>query len=146
MHGIRIAAAHLFVAFSAASAGAGESDPVGTWLHGNKRIKVAIAPCGDALCGSIVWFRWPNDAEGAPLVDLMNPNPALRDRPLLGLRVLDGLRPEGPGKWTGGRIYNPDDGVQYRAELTIGEDGDARIRAYVLLPLFGKTFIWTRGP
>ena len=38
--------------------------PNGVWLHPNKRIQVEIAPCGAMLCGKMVWFRRPNDAEG----------------------------------------------------------------------------------
>lgn len=118
--------------------------PVGVWLHDNKRIEIEIAPCGDRLCAKIVWFRWPNDAQGLPLVDLKNSNAALRARPLLGLTVLEGLRRTGANSWEDGKVYNPDDGVDYQARMSMGEDGTLRIRAYVLLPLFGHTLVWTR--
>jgi uncharacterized protein (DUF2147 family) len=140
----RIAYALLFALFAAASIGAQSQTPFGVWLHANKRIRVAIAPCGDRLCGKIVWFRWPNDAQGLPLVDLKNPNPMLRKRPLLGLTVLRGLRHTGENVWTEGRIYNPDDGVDYSAQMSIQEDGTLRACAYVLLPALGETLIWTR--
>ncbi len=94
----------------------------------------------------MVWFKWPNDAQGLPLVDLKNANPALRSRPLLGLTILQGLRRTGEGTWDEGRIYNPDDGVDYRALMSIGGDGTLRVRAYVLVPLLGKSFIFTRVP
>lgn len=129
---------------AAASIRAQSPTPIGVWLHPNKRIQVEIAHCGDRLCGKMVWFRWPNDARGLPLVDINNPDPALRSRPLLGLRILHGLRRTGERTWEGGRIYNPDDGVNYRARMTIGEDGTLRVRAYVLLPILGKTLVWTR--
>ena len=118
--------------------------PVGVWLHANERIQVEIAPCGDELCGTLVWFRWPNDAQGLPLVDLKNADPKLRTRPLLGLTILYGLRRTGEHKWEGGKIYNPDDGRDYQAAMSIREDGALRVRAYKLLPIFGKNFIWTR--
>lgn len=118
--------------------------PVGVWLHPNGRIRVAIAPCGDRLCGKLVWFRWPNDSEGLPLVDIKNADPALRTRPLLGLTILRGLRRTGARSWGDGRIYNPDEGVDYRAQMTIAEDGALHVRAYVVVPLLGKTFVWTR--
>lgn len=124
---------------------AGESrTPVGVWLHANGRIKIEIAPCGDLLCGNIVWFKWPNDAQGLPLVDLKNGDPALRTRPLLGLTVLYGLRHTGANSWEGGYVYNPDDGENYRANMTIQADGTLRIRAYVLISWIGHTLIWTR--
>jgi uncharacterized protein (DUF2147 family) len=128
----------------APSVAALSSTPTGVWLHANKRIQIEISPCEDHLCGKIVWFQWPNDAQGLPLVDLKNRVPALRGRPLLGLTVLEGLRGTGENIWTEGRIYNPDDGENYLARMSIENDGSLRIRAYLLLPLFGHTLIWSR--
>jgi uncharacterized protein (DUF2147 family) len=116
--------------------------PVGIWLHENGRFKLEIAPCGDELCGKLVWFRWPNDAQGLPLVDLKNPDSALRTRPLLGLTVLTGLRRVADGKWEDGEIYNPDDGEEYKVQITIQGDGSLRARVYKFLPIFGETLIW----
>jgi uncharacterized protein (DUF2147 family) len=118
--------------------------PVGVWLHDNKRIEIQIEPCGETLCGKLVWFKWPNDAQGLPLVDLKNPDAALRTRPLLGLTVLDGLHRTGENTWEGGNIYDPDDGESYAASMSIGADGSLQVRAYVLLPMLGKTLVWTR--
>ena len=134
----------LIAALFATPAGAQSPTPTGVWLHANKRIQVEIAPCGDRLCGKLVWFRWPNGADGLPLIDLKNDDPALRKRPLLGLAILYGLRRTGDDSWEDGKIYNPDDGVDYNATMSIQEDGTLRVRAYGLLPIFGKTLIWTR--
>ena len=125
-------------------AGAQSSTPVGVWLHDNKRIEIEIAPCGENLCGRLVWLKSPNDTQGLPRVDAKNPDAALRTRPLLGLTVLDGLRRTGEGTWEDGNIYNPDDGEAYRASVSILEDGAMQVRAYEHLPVFGKTLIWTR--
>ena len=117
--------------------------PVGVWLHPDKRIEIEIAPCGDRLCAKIVWFKRPNGDNGLPLADVKNRNPALRLRPLLGLNVLQGLRAAGENNWEDGEVYNPDDGVNYRARMSIDNAGDLRIRAFILLPLLGHTLIWT---
>ncbi len=143
MQGLRRTVVLLIGLLATTLARAEAPTPVGVWMDATERIKVDIAPCGDALCGDIVWFRWPNDAAGLPLVDLNNPDPALRGRPLLGLRVLHSLRSEGPGRWGGGMIYNPDDGAAYHARMSL-EDGDLHVRAYSLLPVLGKTFVWSR--
>lgn len=140
----RIACLLLSLLLAALPAAAQSPTPAGVWLHDNKRIQIEIAPCGDRLCAKLVWFRWPNDAQGLPLVDLKNPDPALRKRPLLGLTVLRGLRRTGENTWEGGTIYNPDDGTEYSASMSIQNDSTLRVRAYVLLPLIGHTFIWTR--
>jgi uncharacterized protein (DUF2147 family) len=142
---IVLSAAFLTAVLSLAPAGAQEGPtPTGVWLHANKRIQIEISPCDDRLCARIIWFQWPNDAEGLPLVDLKNKDPALRHRPLLGLTVLEGLRLTGENVWSDGRIYNPDDGVNYLARMSVETNGSLRIRAYVFLPLFGHTLLWTR--
>jgi uncharacterized protein (DUF2147 family) len=91
----------------------------------------------------MVWFRWPNDAEGRPLVDFKNSNPALRARPLLGLTVVHAFLRTGERSWEG-KIYNPDDGIEYKAVMTIQTDGTLHVRAYIIVPALGKTFIWSR--
>lgn len=134
----------LLVLLIAAPAVAQSPTPTGVWLHANGRIRVEITPCGDRLCGKLVWFKWPNDLAGLPLVDVKNADPRLRNRPLLGLTVVRDLRRIGENSWGDGRIYNPDDGMDYLATMSILADGTLRVRAYVLMPLLGKTFLWTR--
>jgi uncharacterized protein (DUF2147 family) len=140
----RFAGFFLLALLAAAPVGASNPTPVGVWLHANGRIEVEIAPCGDRLCGKLVWFKWPNDAQGRPLVDLKNPAPKLRKRPLLGLTILTGLRSAGDGTWEDGTIYNPDDGITYEALMSFAGDGNLRVRAYVMFPFLGETQIWTR--
>lgn len=140
----RFAGFFLLALLAATPVGAGSPTPVGVWLHSNGRIEVEISRCGDRLCGKLVWFKWPNDAQGRPLVDLKNPDSKLRKRPLLGLTILTGLHPAGDGTWEDGTIYNPDDGMTYEALMSIRGDGNLRVRAYVLFPFLGETQIWTR--
>jgi uncharacterized protein (DUF2147 family) len=125
------------VLLSAAPAAAQSATPSGVWLHANGRIRVEIVSCGDRLCGKLVWFKWPNDLAGLPLVDVKNADPKLRARPLLGLTVVQDLRRTGENSWGDGRIYNPDDGVDYRATMSIQADGTLHVRASVLIPLLG---------
>ncbi len=120
------------------------STPVGVWQHANGRIEVQIAPCNNRLCGRLVWLKRPNDAQGRPRIDFKNPDPALRWRPLLGLTVLHGLRRIGERMWGDGEIYNPDDGMNYKALISVETDGTLHVHAYVLFPLLGQTQIWTR--
>jgi uncharacterized protein (DUF2147 family) len=141
---MRLWTALLFAVLATISARAEEKTPVGVWLHANERIRVEIFPCGDRLCGKIVWFKWPNDAHGLPLVDLKNEDQALRSRPLLGLTVIRNLRRTGENEWTGGELYNPDDGQEYGVQVSIQNDSTLRVRAYLLLPELGETLIWSR--
>ena len=118
--------------------------PVGVWMHASERIKIEITPCGERFCGQIVWLSWLNDPKGLPLEDIKNSDPILRTRPLLGLIVLRDLRRVAASSWEGGKLYNPVDGKDYSALMSIEEDGSLHMRAYVLLPLFGQTQLWSR--
>ena len=53
---------------------------------------------------------------GLPWTDKNNPDPAHRGRPLIGVPVLYGLVPDGPGHWSG-RLYNIDNGNSYAGHL-----------------------------
>lgn len=118
--------------------------PEGVWLHSNERIRVEIAPCGERLCGKIVWLKYPNDEMGVPLTDPENPDRAQRTRLVMGMTVIRGLVRSGPRLWTHGTIYNPDDGETYSARVTVVNPDTVQVRAYKLLPLFGETQVWTR--
>ncbi|HWI26298.1 MAG TPA: DUF2147 domain-containing protein [Stellaceae bacterium] len=115
----------------------------GRWLSENKRGVIDLYPCGNTICGKLVWLREPNYA-GAPRVDVKNPDPALRRRPLCGLVVLGGFRHMSPQLWTDGRIYDPQNGKTYRATLFLEGLGLLRLRGYIGTPFLGRSETWTR--
>lgn len=90
----------------------------GRWLTAEGKAVVEIAPCADrsgpALCGRIAQVLKPRP--GGPPTDINNPDPALRGRPMAGLVILTEFRPD-DDRWRG-RIYDPESGRTYRAELT----------------------------
>src|SRR5689334_25196067 len=86
--------------------------PDGTWLLAN-RVAVEVFECSGQVCGRIVWLVRPRTPEGRPDVDRLNPDPGLRQRPLCGLTIIWGLQPEGPGRWSNGSLYDPQDGNTY---------------------------------
>lgn len=72
-----------------------------------------------------------------------NSNPALRNRELIGLVILDGFVYE-DGIWQHGSIYDPREGKTYACKLTLTQPDRLSIRGYMGLSLFGRTEIWTR--
>src|SRR5215475_9619181 len=109
----------LAIAWLALTSSAWAATPVGLWYAEGGAAQVAIAPCGEALCGRVVWLRSPLDDDGCDLRDRRNPDPTLRRRRVLGLDVLQGLKPEPGGAWDGGRIYDPGTGSTYSCSLTV---------------------------
>lgn len=120
-------------------------DPRGIWVNDKKKVGVRIEDCAGLLCGRIVWLKKPRDAGGHPKRDEHNPNAALRDRPLCGLKILGGFRRVAENTWSDGRIYDPSDGRTYSSTLTLESDGTLKVRGYLGLSLFGRTVAWARA-
>lgn len=71
---------------------------------------------------------------------------ALKDQPLLGMRILWDMR-EADGVFNGGRILDPDTGSIYKAQMTLAPDGKTvNVRGYVGLPTFGRSTVWHKLP
>jgi uncharacterized protein (DUF2147 family) len=118
--------------------------PVGLWYAEGGAARVAIEPCGNELCGRVVWLRSPLDEDGCALRDRHNHDPTLRDRFIIGLQILDGLRSRPDTSWDGGTIYDPASGNRYTCNLTLEGDDRLRLRGYVGIPLLGRTTTWIR--
>ena len=46
-----------------------------------------------------------------------------RNQPIKGMAILWGLKGDGAGKWSGGRVLDPENGKDYKAKLELLEDG-----------------------
>jgi uncharacterized protein (DUF2147 family) len=114
------------------------ADATGEWLIEDGDARVRIAPCGADLCGSVAWIK-----EGSPTVDVNNPDPAKRSRPLIGSEVLLGLKPSGTGEWTGS-LYDAENGRTYVGKLSIVDERHIKVAGCVLGGLICETQIWTR--
>ena len=129
------------------SAGAIAADPVGTWNTAANRAQVRIGHCGgSSLCGGIVRLKEPNDPQtGKPQTDINNPDPAKRNRPLIGLRIVLNLKPTGTSDRWQGEVYNADDGRTYRGYLTMTGANTLELKGCVLGGLICKSETWTRA-
>ncbi|VXB02056.1 DUF2147 domain-containing protein [Brevundimonas sp. G8] len=114
---------------------------IGKWRTAAQSGVVEIHACGSALCGRVV--------DAAPLrrnpdqKDVRNRDPNLRERPLRGVRVLDGFT-GGPTAWNGGPLYDPDSGQRAaRGTLTLVERDRLSVRGCIA-PLLCRTQTWTR--
>lgn len=107
----------------------------GHWYTSDKSV-VEIKPCptASALCGYLMFAR----EYGA---DELNPDPALRKRPICGLLVLE-LRRWADGVWRDGTVYDPETGKRYKAALRKRDD-KLYLRAFVGTEVFGETDTWT---
>jgi uncharacterized protein (DUF2147 family) len=117
---------------------------LGDWRTGIGAI-VRIAPCsagsGD-LCLHIVKLS-PNPPQ---LLDVHNPDPALRPRDLVCMSIGSGFHQTDPDRLGAGHLYDPISGHTYRGYITPTDPNTLKLRGYVLFTLFGRTETWHRVP
>jgi len=120
------------------------ADPLGTWYTKDNESQVRIANCGDGLCGTLVWLKEPNDPKtGKPKTDTKNFDASKRNRPLVGVQIVLGLKPSGtPDQWKG-EVYNPEDGNTYTGYFTVIGPDTADLKGCAMAVIC-KTQTWTR--
>ena len=112
MIAMRVAVALL----ACAAAAPALADPVGVWREKDGGT-IRVYRCGAALCAKIATVQPRLDpASGKPRTDKHNEDPSKRNRPLVGVQVLIGMRPDGPAKWSG-RLYDSDRGKVFSGNL-----------------------------
>ena len=105
-------------------------------------------------CG--VKFTWWTEKNGVfsgtitKLLDTSGPSicekctDSRKGKPILGMEILSGLKKTGES-YTGGQILDPDDGEIYKAEMKLKDQGaKLDLRAYIGIPLLGRTQTWIR--
>ena len=87
----------------------------------------------------------------AEIVDTKDgPNPlckeckgALHGKPIKGMTILWGLKPDGTGKWAGGRVLDPENGKDYKAKLEL-LDGGRKLGMSGCIAFFCRQQVWVR--
>lgn len=110
---------------------------------------VKIVRDGKTYRGTIVWLEKPvygpdEERPGQPKVDLNNPDPKLRERPVLGLELLKGFRYDGKGKWKKGTIYDPGNGKTYKCKMWLEGPDTLKVRGFIGFSLLGRNATWKR--
>lgn len=120
--------------------------PTGKWVSiddktGQKRAVIMLSVSNGTLTGTIQKvFKQPGDT------GVCSKCPGtFKDKPIIGLQILWGLKDEGQGEWQGGYILDPKSGKVYRAKLAL-KGNDLHVRGYIGISLLGRTQVWHRTP
>ncbi len=112
---------------------------------------IEIVKTDNTYEGHITWinnevYDDDDDMAGQPVVDRENPDPDLRDRSLIGVRLMHSFVYDKNNRWKDGRIYDPNNGKDYRCKLTLQDINTLDVRGYVKLGFIklGSTTTWTR--
>jgi uncharacterized protein (DUF2147 family) len=130
----------LAAALSSASAAFAAPGPEGTWQTPDNGGIVEVTACGDALCGHILTSD--RIKTHPDQTDERNQDAALRTRPLKGLTLFSGVK-GGPTEWSGGSVYNPEDGKTYKGSIKMIDANTLKLTGCVFAP-FCKSETWTR--
>nr|WP_305852733.1 DUF2147 domain-containing protein [Mucilaginibacter sp. SMC90] len=115
-HIIRFAMILLTVVAVSINAKAQADKIEGLWYNDVKSAKIQITKESNGkFYGKVVWLKEPLK-NGKPKVDEMNTDEKLRSRPRLGLPVLADFVKDGDNKYTGGTIYDPNNGKHIPAK------------------------------
>jgi uncharacterized protein (DUF2147 family) len=121
----------LLLAGATGTAGAAPSAITGEWWTPGFNARVRIEPCGDAVCGRIVWL-WDDTPKG------------IADKaPLIGRTVIDRMVAAEANRWHGGRLYNPEDGRDYKGSLQLQSPTRLVVDGCVLF--ICQTQVWRRA-
>jgi uncharacterized protein (DUF2147 family) len=129
---------------TAATLRADNSPILGQWISDKKDLIVEVYKVGTEYRGRIVWVT---DRSGQPLgrLDEKNPEPALRNRRVIGIDVLEGLTFNNAGKcYENGKIYDATSGKTYSASAKLDSPQTLIVRGYWGFQMLGKTLKFSR--
>lgn len=87
-------------------------------------------------------FPRPNET---PLVNCNLCKDDLKDKPIIGLKIMSGLKQEKPGYWAGGKILDPKEGEYYKVKLSTEDGKKMDVRGYIGVPMLGRTQVWYKA-
>jgi uncharacterized protein (DUF2147 family) len=123
------------------------STPVGLWQTIGDRTGqpdglVRIVEVDGEYIGTVVAVFSPPAPDAHPLCELCQGE--LKDKPIVGMIILRGVRRSGDGYSTG-QILDPDEGEVYKCRIALLDDArKLEVRGYIGIPLFGRSQTWIR--
>ena len=131
---------------AAAQVSSGPS-PAGRW-------KTVDDATGEVKSLVLIWEE--NGSLYGKIEKLINPDPhdpdprcnrcegELKDKPLVGLRILWDFKKDGD-RWSGGKVLDPDNGKIYKCYLAMENGGKKlKVRGFIGVSVLGRTQYWLR--
>jgi uncharacterized protein (DUF2147 family) len=109
------------------------ADVTGLWIDHTGQGAVEIVPCGDRICGRVVWLKNPSHKSKSGKL-------------ICGTQILGDLQRQPGNAWESGWIYNPEDEERFSAALKLTNANTLLVTGYLGIKLLGETFTWTRSP
>ncbi|MBL7719101.1 MAG: DUF2147 domain-containing protein [Flavipsychrobacter sp.] len=141
-----IAALALLISAASLAQGLPADKIIGTWesVDASPRLRFEFYKQGSKYLGRLLYASNMYEADGkTPKRDHKNPDPKLRSRSRYGITNITGLEYE-EGEYTGGTLYNPEEGRTYSVKAKLKNADELDFRGYVGISLLGKTMKFRR--
>lgn len=109
------------------------TDLDGKWRNTRNTVHLRLAPCGDAVCGTVVWAN--DEAESHARKGT--------GKGIVGVQLLSGLRQRPDGSWRG-QVFVPAVNSRGSATVTHVSDRTVRVSGCMLAGIVCKTQHWHR--
>lgn len=120
------------------------ADVIGEWYNAEKDAVITIFEENNSLSGKITWMLHPNDENGNPKTDPLNPDESLRGRARLGMVMMNNFTHIEGNVWDNGELYDPKKGKTYSGMVTLKDANTLDLRGYVGFSFLGRSSTWTR--
>jgi uncharacterized protein (DUF2147 family) len=120
------------------------ADVVGEWYNAEKDAVITIFEEDNSLSGKITWMLHPNDEDGNPKTDPLNPDESLKSRPRMGMIMMNSFSHIEGNVWDNGKLYDPKKGKTYSGMITLKDANSLDLRGYIGFSFLGRSSTWTR--
>jgi uncharacterized protein (DUF2147 family) len=124
-------------------------DLVGLWQAydnhtGNLEALIHIKKLPDNTYEGIVEKIYPDKPENAAMICSDCPG-SYYNKPILGMRILSGMKRKDKLTFDGGNILDPDEAKVYQCRIQLSEDGKTiQVTGYINYVWIGQSEIWQR--
>ncbi len=125
-----------------------QHDPaIGTWKTiddktGQAKSLVKIEVVNGELQGTVIQ-TFPTSGE-TPITHCTLCSDARKNQPIVGMKIMNGLKQDKAGHWSGGEILDPKEGKIYKVKLNTEDGKKLDVRGYVGIALIGRTQTWLK--
>jgi len=120
------------------------ADIVGEWYNAEKDAVITLFEDNETVSGKITWMQFPNDDNGNPKTDPLNPDEKLKSRARMGMVMLTGFAFIKDKIWDDGELYDPKKGKTYSGMMTLKDKNTIDLRGYIGFSFIGRSSTWTR--
>lgn len=117
---------------------------VGVWEFEDKNLHIEMSEEGGHFVGKMTWFLCPSESIMNAYRDTENPEPTLTTRPLIGLKLVENLSYQGNDTWGSGKIYDPNSGYTWDAQIHLTAPNTVVVRGYWKFKWIGKSMVFNR--